>query len=87
MKQKYKFLIKRLLYYIYGEKFFKRLDYDWKKYPSRSEIIQKIIDNKDYKNYLEVGCDKDENFSKINIEKKIGVDPLQGGTQRMTNLI
>ena len=85
MKQKYKFLIKRLLYYIYGEKFFKRLDYDWKKYPSRSEIIQKIIDIKKYKNYLEVGCDKDENFSKINVEKKIGVDPLQGGTQRMTS--
>ena len=85
MKQKYKFLIKRLLYYIYGEKFFKRLDYDWKKYPSRSEIIQKIIDNKNYENYLEVGCDKDENFSKINIKKKIGVDPLQGGTLRMTS--
>ena len=85
MKQKYKFLIKRLLYYIYGEKFFKRLDYDWKKYPSRSEIIQKIIDSKKYKNYLEVGCDKDENFSKINVEKKIGVDPLQGGTLRMTS--
>ena len=85
MKQKYKFLIKRLLYYIYGEKFFKRLDYDWKKYPSRSEIIQKIIDIKKYKNYLEVGCDKDENFSKINVEKKIGVDPLKGGTLRMTS--
>ena len=85
MKQKYKFLIKRLLYYIYGEKFFKRLDYDWKKYPSRSEIIQKIIDSKKYKNYLEVGCDKDENFSKINVEKKIGVDPLNGGTLRMTS--
>ena len=85
MKQKYKFLLKRLLYYFYGEKFFKRLDYDWKKHPSRSEIIQKIIDNKNYKNYLEVGCDKDENFSKINVEKKIGVDPLQGGTLRMTS--
>ena len=85
MRQKYKFLIKRLLYYIYGEKFFKRLDYDWKKYPSRSEIIQKIIDSKKYKNYLEVGCDKDENFSKINVEKKIGVDPLKGGTLRMTS--
>ena len=85
MKQKYKFLIKRLLYYIYGEKFFKRLDYDWKKYPSRSEIIQKIIDRKKYKNYLEVGCEKDENFSKINVEKKIGVDPLNGGTLRMTS--
>ena len=85
MKQKYKFLIKRLLYYFYGEKFIKRLDYDWNKYPSRSEIIQKIIDSKKYKNYLEVGCDKDENFSKINVEKKIGIDPLKGGTLRMTS--
>ena len=78
MRQKYKFLIKRLLYYIYGEKFFKRLDYDWKKYPSRSEIIQKIIDNKNYKNYLEVGCDKDENFSKINIKKKLELTLCKG---------
>ncbi len=85
MKQKYKFLIKRLLYYIYGEKFFKRLDYDWTKYPSRTKIIQEIIDKKKYKNYLEIGCDRDENFSKINAEKKIGVDPLQGGTLRMTS--
>ena len=60
-------LLKVNTWQINGEKFFKRLDYDWKKYPSRSEIIQKIIDNKDYKNYLEVGCDKDENFSKINV--------------------
>ena len=38
------------------------------KHPSRSEIIQKIINNKKYKNYLEIGCDRDENFSKIKIE-------------------
>ena len=85
MKQKYKFLIKRFFYYFYGEKFFKRLDYNWSKYPSRSEIIQKIIYNKKYKNYLEIGCDRDENFSKIKIENKTGVDPLQGGTLRMTS--
>ena len=85
MKQKYKFLIKRLFYYFYGEKFFKRLDYDWSKYPSRSVIIQNIINDKKYKNYLEIGCDRDENFSKIKIENKTGVDPLQGGTLRMTS--
>ena len=85
MKQKYKFLVKRFFYYFYGEKFFKRLDYNWSKYPSRSEIIQKIINNKKYKNYLEIGCDRDENFSKIKIENKTGVDPLQGGTLRMTS--
>ena len=85
MKQKYKYFIKRLLYYIYGEKFFKRLNYDWKLYPSRIEIIQSIINKNKYQNYLEIGCDKNENFSKIKIKNKIGVDPLQGGTLRMTS--
>ena len=85
MKQKYKFFIKRLLYYIYGEKFFKRLDYDWSKHPSRIDIIQKIISNQKYKSYLEIGCDNDENFSRIFIDKKVGVDPFKGGTLRMTS--
>ncbi len=85
MKQKYKFFIKRLLYYIYGEKFFKRLDYDWSKHPSRIDIIQKIISDQKYKSYLEIGCDNDENFSRIFIDKKVGVDPLKGGTLRMTS--
>ncbi len=85
MKEKYKLLIKRLFYYFYGEKFFKRLKYDWSIYPSRIEIIQKIIFKEKYKNYLEIGCDNDENFSKINIDNKVGVDPLKGGTLRMTS--
>ncbi len=85
MKQKYIFFLKRLLYYIYGEKFYKRLNYDWKNYPSRIEIIQNIINKNNYKNYLEIGCDKDENFSKIKVEKKVGVDPIRGGTMRMTS--
>ncbi len=85
MNQKLKFFLKRLFYYIYGEKFFKRLDYDWKKFPSRTTIIQEIINQRNYKKYLEVGCDNDENFSKVQIESKIGVDPLKGGTLRMTS--
>ena len=85
MKQKYKFFLKRIFYYIYGEKFYKRLDYNWSGLPSRTEIIQKIIDRKNYKDYLEIGCDNDENFSKINVQNKIGVDPLKGGTLRMTS--
>ena len=85
MKLKYKFLLKRILYYFYGEKFFKRLDYDWSKHPSRIEIIQKIIDLKNFKNYLEIGCDQDANFSQINIQNKVGVDPKSGGTHRMTS--
>ena len=38
-----------------------------------------------YQNYLEIGCDKNENFSKIKIKNKVGVDPIQGGTLRMTS--
>lgn len=85
MNKKYSYLIKRLFYYIYGEKFFKRLNYKWKEYPSRTEIIQKIINYKKFKFYLEIGCDKDENFSKILIDNKTGVDPVSGGTHRMTS--
>ena len=85
MKQKYKFFFKRLLYYFYGEKFYKRLNYDWKLFPSRLKIIQQIIDKLKFEDYLEIGCDRDENFSHINIKNKIGVDPIRGGTLRMTS--
>ena len=85
MKQKYKFFLKRLLYYFYGEKFYKRLNYDWSKSPSRIEILQNIINTRNYKTYLEIGCDRNENFSKIVIDHKVGVDPERGGTLRMTS--
>ena len=77
--------LQRLFYYIYGEKFFKRFNYNWSSYPSRFEIIQKIIDEKKYESYLEIGCDKDINFSKIKIKEKIGVDPVSGGNLKMTS--
>lgn len=76
---------RRLLYYIYGEKFFKQLSYDWAKYPSRTEIINKLILEKKYSSYLEIGCDTNSNFSDILIPKKIGVDPNLGGTHKMTS--
>ena len=85
MKQKHIFLLKRFFYYIYGEKFFKRLNYNWGEFPSRMEIIQKIINQNNFKKYLEIGCDQDENFSKIRVENKVGVDPLRGGTIRSTS--
>ncbi len=77
--------IKRFFYYLYGEKCFKRLNYNWSNYPSRFEIIQKIIDKKNYENYLEIGCDKDMNFLKIKVKNKTGVDPVSGGNIKMTS--
>ena len=82
---KYILKFKRFLYYIYGEKFFKQLDYNWSDYPSRSEIINKLIATKKYSSFLEIGCDKNVNFSNVSISRKVGVDPNSGGTHKMTS--
>ena len=76
---------KKFLYLFYGEKFFKKKRYDWGKYPKRFEIIQDIIDFKKYNSYLEIGCDRNQSFSNIKIEKRVGVDPVEGGTHKMTS--
>jgi hypothetical protein len=83
MKKNFKF--NRWYHYIFGEKFYKKLEFNWNQYPNRYSIIQETINRKNYKSYLEIGCDQDELFSKIKIEKKIGVDPISGGTVRDTS--
>jgi hypothetical protein len=50
MKQKHLFFFKKLLYYVYGEKFYKRFNYAWSKKPSRIQIIKEIIKKENYKN-------------------------------------
>ena len=77
--------LKKFFFLIYGEKFFKKKRYNWSLFPRRYEIIQKIIKLKNYKTYLEIGCDRNQSFSNISIEKRIGVDPVEGGTHKMTS--
>ena len=79
------FKLYRLYHYFFGEKFYKKLDFEWNKYPSRGQIIQETINRKKYKSFLEIGCDQNQVFSKIKIEKKIGVDPVSGGTIKDTS--
>ena len=79
------FKLNRLYHNIFGEKFYKKLDFKWDEYPNRHSIIQETIDRKNYKTYLEIGCLNDEVFSNIKIAKKIGVDPFSGGTIRDTS--
>jgi hypothetical protein len=52
---------------------------------SRLDLILKLIERINAKNYLEIGCDKNQIFGNIQCEKKIGVDPLRGGTHLMTS--
>ena len=82
---KKKLRLNKIFHYIFKEKFYKKININWSNFPDRSEIIQKVIDKKNYKSYLEIGCDDDQNFNKIKIHIKYGVDPISGGNIRKTS--
>jgi hypothetical protein len=85
INHKYILKLNKLYHFIFREKFYKKLDFDWSNFPERYNIIQETIFRKKYKNYLEIGCDKNQLFSRIAIDIKIGVDPISGGTIRDTS--
>ena len=81
---------KILKLFFYYHKFFnnKGLDdigFDFSSKKNRKFIVQDIINKKNYRNYLEIGCFDDELFEVIKIKSKIGVDPVSGGTVRLTS--
>ena len=82
---KKKLRLNKIFHYIFKEKFYKKININWSNFPDRSEIIQKVIEKKNYKSYLEIGCDDDQNFNKIKIHIKYGVDPISGGNIRKTS--
>ena len=82
---KFKNRINKIYNIIFGEKFYKKIDFNWDNFPKRYELINKVITKKNYKSYLEIGCDENQNFDKINIQEKIGIDPKKGGNIKMTN--
>jgi len=63
----------------------KKLEISFENKKKRSEIVQKIINIKSYKSYLEIGTFKDDLFKHINCDVKIGVDPVSGGNVRKTS--
>ena len=75
----------RLYHFLFVERFFKKLSFDFPKNIYRWDLIQMIINKYNFENYLEIGCDKDQLFSKIKIKNKVGVDPFNGGTIRSTS--
>ena len=83
--QKKIYKINYLINKIFKENFRERLNIDWSKSSKRYSIINNIIKHKKYKKYLEIGCFQDETFNKINIDYKVGVDPVSGGTVRETS--
>ena len=74
----------------YFHKYFKdqklgSLGLDFTNKPNRQHVVQNIIDKKKYNSYLEIGCFDDELFNFIKCKKKVGVDPVSGGTVRKTS--
>lgn len=63
----------------------KKLDISWNDKPTRFDLLNKLIADHKYNNYLEIGCSNDDCFRAITAQNKIGVDPFHGGTHRMTS--
>jgi len=80
--------ILKLNYYFhkfFGEKDLGNIGFDFSQKHTRKFIIQDIINKKNYKSYLEIGCFDNELFNHIKCNKKVGVDPYTGGTIRKTS--
>ena len=77
------FFFNKLYHLLFSEKFSKKINYNFDK-KNRLDLIDFVIKKNKYKKYLEIGCNQDEVFKKIDIEK-IGVDPVNGGNFRGTS--
>jgi len=53
--------------------------------PKRWNVLNWFIDTFKYQSYLEIGCYKDVCFNQVKAKHKVGVDPIRGGTHRMTS--
>ena len=78
-------IFNKIYYKIFIENFKEHLDYNFPTDFFRWDLLDYLIKKNDYSNYLEIGCDKDQLFSKVNIKNKVGVDPSNGGNVRKTS--
>jgi len=83
-KRNFEFLFYKIYHFIFGEKFLKKINYNFDTSKTRLDLIHYLIKKKNYKSYLEIGCHQDEVFSLVNIDK-VGVDPMSGGNFRGTS--
>ena len=78
-------IFRKIYYKLFIENFKGKLNYNFTENFYRWDLIEYLIKKNNYKNYLEIGCDKNQLFSKVNIDNKIGVDPISGGNVRKTS--
>ena len=78
-------IFKKIYYKTFIENFKGKLEYNFPSNFYRWDLIEYLIKKNNYTNYLEIGCDQNQLFSKVLIENKIGVDPVSGGNIRKTS--
>ena len=78
-------VLKKIYYKTFIENFKGKLEYNFPDNFYRWDLIEYLIKKNNYTNYLEIGCDQNQLFSKVIIENKIGVDPVSGGNIRKTS--
>ena len=78
-------LFNKIYYNIFIENFKGKLEYNFPSDYYRWDLIKYLINKYNYIDYLEIGCDQDQLFSKIDIQNKVGVDPVSGGNLRKTS--
>jgi len=61
-------------------------NYDWALIDGdRQAVVKKLLEVTGARSYLEIGCAENLLFDQVGAEVKVGVDPAQGGTHRMTS--
>jgi len=78
-------IFNKIYYNFFIENFKESIIYDFPKDYFRWDLIDYLIKKYNYKDYLEIGCDKDQLFSRVEIQNKMGVDPYSGGNIRKTS--
>ena len=78
-------IINKIYYKLFIENFNKKITFKFTENYFRWDLIKYLHDKNKYNSYLEIGCDKNQLFSKINIKNKYGVDPTSGGNIKKTS--
>ena len=78
-------IFNKIYYNIFIENFKGKIEYNFPQNYFRWDLIEYLINKYKFSDYLEIGCDQDQLFSKVRIKNKTGVDPINGGNIRKTS--
>ena len=78
-------IFNKIYYNIFIENFKGKIEYNFPQNYFRWDLIEYLINKYKFSDYLEIGSDQDQLFSKVRIKNKTGVDPINGGNIRKTS--